>query len=119
MPSRVLIEANRDSRANWTGTQALVEEIVRLRARVAELEGPAHGGTSRRGVQTDGADRWAADVGRIFSQTLDATAVAAQVALGLRTLLGAEASLVYSLDGESGNLRAIAVSGTVEQFFES
>ena len=94
---------------------ALVQEIVRLRSRVAELE-ETSGALPDAG---DEAKRWVADIGRIFCQTLDAPTVANQIALSVRTLLDARMAIVWALDPESGAVRAIAVSGALEPAFDT
>ncbi|MBI2162455.1 MAG: GAF domain-containing protein, partial [Candidatus Rokubacteria bacterium] len=52
-----------------------------------------------------------ADVGRCFSESGGAHEVAQRIADGLRALLGAQASLVYCLDPESGDLVTCSRSG--------
>ncbi|MBI4628706.1 MAG: hypothetical protein HY729_08355, partial [Candidatus Rokubacteria bacterium] len=87
---------------------ALLDELGRLRARVAELEAREPGAAPSG---PDEAGRWARDVGRLLSQTLDPDAVVNRIALGMRVVLRARMSAIFRLDGAAGDLIAIAVSG--------
>ncbi|OGL09475.1 MAG: hypothetical protein A3I14_02640 [Candidatus Rokubacteria bacterium RIFCSPLOWO2_02_FULL_73_56] len=100
-------------------TVALVEEIVRLRSRVAELAQASEAAAPCAHDAGDEAKRWVADIGRIFCQTLDAPTVANQIALSVRGLLDARMAIVWALDPESGAVRAIAVSGALEPAFDA
>ncbi|MBI1964411.1 MAG: GAF domain-containing protein, partial [Candidatus Rokubacteria bacterium] len=93
---------------------ALLDELGRLRARVAELEAREPGAAPSG---PDEAGRWARDVGRLLSQTLDPDAVVNRIALGMRVVLRARMSAIFRLDGAAGDLIAIAVSGSVPPAF--
>ncbi len=53
-----------------------------------------------------------AGIGRLLSERLDPDVVSERIAESLRSLVGGGAAVVYRLDGHSGRLEALAVSGT-------
>src|SRR5690242_21961632 len=53
-----------------------------------------------------------AGIGRLLSERLEPAVVGARIAESLRSLVGGGAAVVYRLDGHSGRLEALAVSGT-------
>jgi PAS domain S-box-containing protein len=53
-----------------------------------------------------------AGIGRLLSERLDPDVVGERIAESLRSLVGGGAAVVYRLDGHSGRLEALAVSGT-------
>src|SRR6185437_5984637 len=53
-----------------------------------------------------------AGIGRLLSERLEPDVVGLRIAESLRSLVGGGAAVVYRLDGHSGRLEALAVSGT-------
>ncbi|MGH7350617.1 MAG: hypothetical protein ACREI6_11410, partial [Candidatus Rokuibacteriota bacterium] len=51
-----------------------------------------------------------ASIGRLLSERLDPAVVGQRIADSLRSLLGGRSAVVYRLDADSANLRALAVS---------
>ncbi len=81
---------------------ATVKALLRLRRAEADL---------RESEARRHAAEALADVARVLAQSLDPEEVAQRIADSVRTLLAAEAAILYVLDPESGGSRPLAVSG--------
>ncbi|MBI1734737.1 MAG: GAF domain-containing protein [Candidatus Rokubacteria bacterium] len=92
----------------WSPSEIALAETLGTLAAVAIRNARLYGETEARRHAAEAL----AEVGRVLAQAHEPEAVSQQVADAICSLLGTRASAVYRLDPESGDLMALAISGS-------
>jgi PAS domain S-box-containing protein len=102
------------------GREVWLHDVVHV---VRDMTGNA---LQRRGVMIDITERKRAEetagalvqVARLLSESLDPRKVARRITETVRALLGAENSIVFQLEPQSGDLVSLALSGELQRVFD-